>query len=145
MITRRRFIVGAGTAGALGVALPPRGRARRARAAPGRAAGGGVVLRSRTPASSRARPAMPAVAAGACEILDPRGLDERPRVGRQRAYGVVDGGNHPPLTTPRHHGGTIEERWSPPKRPDAHRPHWLRPRADPPGAELLPDEAEPAA
>lgn len=123
MITRRRFIVGAGTAGALGVALrvPAGGRASAPASAPGAAAAGGGVVLEIVQAGAGVAPAragdVPLLwRLGACEILDPRRLDERlARWPAARIRAVVDGGNHLLLVDAlRHHGGAIlKERWSP--------------------------------
>lgn len=124
MITRRRFMVAAGSIGALGVAL--RGRAGVRGAATGRETGatGGapartVVLRivqaapGAAPASGVAAPLLWRL--GAYEILDPRRLEERlARFPEARIHAVVDGGNHLLLVDAlRAHGSaTLSERWS---------------------------------
>ena len=121
MITRRKFIVGAGTAGALGVALRVPATTRASASGPGAAAAGGGVVLKIVQAGAGAAPAGAADAPllwrlGAREILDPRRLDERlARWPEARIHAVVDGGNHLLLVDAlRQHGGAImKERWSP--------------------------------
>ena len=138
MITRRRFIVGAGTAGALGVALrvPATARARPGRRRAPRLPAVASCCRScrRAPAARAAEPLRPPAPStqqllwrlGAYEILDPRRLDERlARWPAARIHAVVDGGNHLLLVDAlRQHGGAIlKQRWSPSRAAlDAHRP-----------------------
>ena len=125
MITRRRFIVGAGTVGTLGVTLRVPAAARASLPAP--AAGSGVVLKivqagaassagGGTTASTSAIGASLLWRLGAYEILDPRRLDERlAQWPAARIHAVVDGGNHLLLVDAlRQHGGAIlKEHWSP--------------------------------
>jgi hypothetical protein len=127
MITRRKFIVGAGTVGALGVALRvPAGAGASAPGLGAAAAGSGVVLKivQATAASRGAAAAAPTSAVdapllwrlGAYEILDPRRLDERlARRPATRIHAVVDGGNHLLLVDAlrQHDGAILKERWSP--------------------------------
>jgi hypothetical protein len=120
MITRRKFIVGAGTVGALGVTLRVPAGARASSATPGAAApGGGVALKivqaapGAAPASAVDGPLLWRL--GAYEILDPRRVYERlARWPEARIHAVVDGGNHLLLVDSlRLHGGAIlRERWS---------------------------------
>lgn len=126
MITRRRFIVGAGTVGTLGVTLRVPAAARAGLPAPAAAAAGsGAVLKivqagassagGGTTASTSAIGAPLLWRLGACEILDPRRLDERlAQWPAARIHAVVDGGNHLLLVDAlRAHGGaTLSERWS---------------------------------
>jgi hypothetical protein len=127
MITRRRFIVGAGTVGTLGVTLRVPAAARAGLPAPAAAAAGsGAVLKivqagassagGGTTASTSAIGAPLLWRLGACEILDPRRLDERlAQWPAARIHAVVDGGNHLLLVDAlRQHGGAIlKEHWSP--------------------------------
>ena len=128
MITRRRFIVGAGTVGTLGVTLRVPTAARASLPAPAAtAAGSGVVLKivqtgAASSAGGGATASTSAIDApllwrlGAYEILDPRRLDERlAQWPAARIHAVVDGGNHLLLVDAlRQHGGAIlKEHWSP--------------------------------
>jgi hypothetical protein len=122
MITRRRFLAGAGSVGALGVALRARGAAAAAgdtipRAA---AASAGVVLKivqataATPPASGVDAPLLWRL--GPWEFLDPRELQARlAHWPGARIHAVVGGANHLLLLDAlRRHGGTVQrQRWSP--------------------------------
>jgi hypothetical protein len=127
MITRRRFILGTGTAAALGAALRVRATAQTRAMAPTADRDGGAVLNIAQARAGSGRgvngPVAPVNAAdvpllwrlGAHEILDARRLDERlARWPEARVHAVVDSANHLLLTDAlRQRGGVIlNQRWS---------------------------------